>query len=169
MSTNTRTSLNNLSDSDWHGLDPAARSMMFWFGIWPFLIPIIPASVLSLNLMPSWWGLCVLIPVALICLIIGVQFGRNRWHYTRWRLDDNGFHLRKGRWWQKEVFIPRTRVQHLDIHNGPMERSRGLATLVIHTAGTQSHALKQEGFRLETAQQLRDALIPQVQRDDHAL
>ena len=57
----------------------------------------------------------------------------------------------------------------LDIHNGPMERSRGLATLVIHTAGTQSHALKQGGFSLENATMLRNALIPEARRDDSAL
>ena len=50
-----------------------------------------------------------------------------------------------------------------------MERSRGLATLVIHTAGTQSHALKQGGFSLENATMLRDALIPEARRDDSAL
>ena len=60
-------------------------------------------------------------------------------------------------------------MQHLDIHNGPMERSRGLATLVIHTAGTESHALKQQGFSLKTATDLRDALIPERRRDDSAL
>jgi membrane protein YdbS with pleckstrin-like domain len=169
MSTNTRTPLNDLSDSNWHGLEPAAKPLMFWFGLLPFLIPIVPASVLSLTLMPGWWGLCVTLPVAVLCLAIGVQFGRNRWHTTRWRLDADGFRLRKGRWWQKEIFVPRTRVQHLDIHNGPMERSRGLATLIIHTAGTESHALKQQGFSLETAVQLRDALIPEQARDDSAL
>lgn len=163
------TELNDLNEPEWQGLDPAARRLMFVFGVWPFLIPIVPATVLPITLMPGAWGLAVTAPVALVCLAVGITFGRNRWLYTRWRLDNHGFRLRKGRWWQKEVFIPRTRVQHLDIHNGPMERSRGLATLVIHTAGTQSHALKQEGFRLETAQALRDALIPQVQRDDHAL
>ena len=35
--------------------------------------------------------------------------------------------------------------------------------------GTQSHALKQPGFGLETATMLRDALIPERPRDDSAL
>lgn len=161
--------LNDLDAEGWQGLEPAAKPLMFWFGLLPFLIPIIPASVLSLNLMPGWSGLAVTLPVAVLCLLLGISFGRNRWRCTRWRLDDAGFRLRKGRWWHQEIFIPRSRVQHLDIHNGPMERSRGLATLVIHTAGTESHALKQQGFSLETATALRDALIPERRRDDSAL
>lgn len=161
--------LNDPHDSQWHGLEPAARNLMLAFTVLPFLIPIVPATVLPLTLMPGWWGLAVTVPVAAACLIMAVTVGRNRWLYTRWRLDDDGFRLRKGRWWQKEIFVPRSRVQHLDIHNGPMERARGLATLVIHTAGTQSHALKQEGFSLETATRLRDALIPETRSHADAL
>jgi len=161
--------LNELEDSQWQGLEPAAKNLMLVFGALPFFVPVIPAAVLPMTLMPGWWGLAVTIPVSILCLTLGVTFGRNRWLYTRWRLDDTGFRLRKGRWWQQEIFVPRSRVQHLDIHSGPMERSRGLATLVIHTAGTQSHALKQQGFSLQTATALRDAMIPERRRDDSAL
>ena len=161
--------LNDLNAKGWNGLEPAAKPLMFWFGLLPFLIPIAPATVVPLTLMPGWSGLAITLPVAALCLLLGISFGRNLWHCSRWRLDESGFRLRKGRWWQQEIFVPRSRVQHLDIHNGPMERSRGLATLVIHTAGTESHALKQLGFSLQTATDLRDALIPERRRDDSAL
>lgn len=154
---------------EWNRLDPAARPLMRISTLLPFLIPIVPATILPLALMPGWWGLSVTVPVALACIGLGLLVGHNRWWCTFWRLEDGGFRLRKGRWWRSEVFVPRSRVQHLDIHNGPLERARGLATLVIHTAGTQSHALKQGGFGLETATLLRDALIPDHRRDDSAL
>jgi membrane protein YdbS with pleckstrin-like domain len=162
-------SVNTLDDQGWHTLEPASKNLMLVFGALPFLIPIIPIGVLSLVLIPAWWGLLIFIPGAVFLLWLGLTVARNSWFCTRWRLDDDGFRVRKGRWWQKEIFIPRSRVQHLDIHNGPMERSRGLATLVIHTAGTQSHALKQGGFSLENATMLRNALIPEIRRDDSAL
>jgi membrane protein YdbS with pleckstrin-like domain len=161
--------LNDMAEDGWNSLEPAAKNLMFWFGALPFLIPVIPAIILPMALMPDGWGFAVTLPVAVACLALGFTHGRNRWLYTRWRLEDGGFRLRKGHWWQSEVFVPRSRVQHLDIHNGPMERKRNLATLVIHTAGTQSHALKQEGFSLQTATRLRDALIPETRRDDSAL
>lgn len=162
-------SIHNIQDAEWQTLEPSAKNLMLVFGMLPFLIPIIPVTILSMNLMPGWWGICVVLPVLLLFLCMGYLFGYNRWFYTRWRLDDDGFRVRKGKWWQKEIFVPRSRVQHLDIHNGPMERTRNLATLVIHTAGTQSHALKQGGFSLEDAIMLRDALIPEIRRDDNAL
>lgn len=161
--------LNDIEADGWSPLEPAAKNLMLAFGVLPFLIPIIPATVLPITLMPGMWGLLITVPVALICLALGFVTGRNRWLYTRWRLDPDGFRLRKGKWWQKEVYVPRSRVQHLDIHNGPMERSRGLAMLVIHTAGTESHALKQQGFSLETATMLRNALIPEARTHADAL
>lgn len=162
-------SIHNIQDSQWRQLESSAKNLMLIFGILPFLIPIIPVTILSMNLMPGWWGLCIVVPALLLFLCMGYLFGYNRWFYTRWRLDGDGFRVRKGKWWQKEIFVPRSRVQHLDIHNGPMERKRNLATLVIHTAGTQSHALKQGGFSLEDATMLRDALIPKIRHDDNAL
>lgn len=162
-------SIHNLKDSQWRQLEPSAKNLMLLFGILPFLIPIIPVTILSMNLMHGWRGLCIVLPVLLLLFCMGYLSGYNRWFYTRWRLDDDGFRVRKGKWWQKEIFVPRSRVQHLDIHNGPMERKRNLATLVIHTAGTQSHALRQGGFSLEDATMLRNALIPENRRDDNAL
>ena len=32
--------------------------------------------------------------------------------------------------------VPRSRVQHTDVSQGPLERNHGLGTLVVYTAGT---------------------------------
>ena len=34
------------------------------------------------------------------------------------------------------IHVPRSRVQHTDVSQGPVERRFGLGTLVIYTAGT---------------------------------
>ena len=91
-----------------------------------------------------------------------------RWRHTQWRLDGDGLHVRRGRFWFSEVLIPRARVQHLDLERGPIERRYGLATLVVHTAGTRLSALRQPGFDAEDATRLRDALVPALrEHDDH--
>ena len=46
--------LNDLDAEGWNGLEPAAKPLMFWFGLLPFLIPIAPATVVPLALMPGW-------------------------------------------------------------------------------------------------------------------
>lgn len=62
----------------------------------------------------------------------------------------------------------RARVQHLDIERGPIERRYGLATLVVHTAGTRLSAVRQPGFDEDSANRLRDALVPHQREHDDA-
>lgn len=94
---------------------------------------------------------------------------RARWRRARWRLDANGLRVQRGVVWRSEVLVPRSRVQHLDLERGPIERRFGLATLVVHTAGTRLHALRQSGFADADAVALRDALLPEAERHDDSL
>jgi membrane protein YdbS with pleckstrin-like domain len=111
--------------------------------------------------------------VVLIAMLAGAAFGgwlgRQRWRRTRWKLDDRGFYVRRGWLWRSEVLVPRTRVQHLDLERGLLERQFGLASVVIHTAGSQVPALRQSGLSDGDAVALRDALIPDANRSGDAL
>ena len=42
--------------------------------------------------------------------------------------------------------MPRSRIQHTDVTQGPFERWLGLGTLVIYTAGTEHAAVPIEGL-----------------------
>jgi hypothetical protein len=112
--------------------------------------------------------------VGLGVLLLGLGLGWLRagiaWRNTRWALDGDGLRVRTGRFWRSETLVPRARVQHLDIERGPIERRFGLATLVVHTAGTRLHALRQAGFAEADANALRDALVPRHREhdDEHA-
>lgn len=87
-----------------------------------------------------------------------------RYRYTAWCFDADGFALRHGRLWRTETRVPATRVQHLDLKRGPLERRFRLSTLVIHTAGTRHSAVSIAGLDVDDAERLRDALA--LQRDD---
>ncbi|MDO5504893.1 MAG: PH domain-containing protein [Pseudoxanthomonas suwonensis] len=96
----------------------------------------------------------------------GAWLGGRRHGYYRWRLDADGFGLRSGRLFFKDVRVPLSRVQHLDIKRGPLERSRGLSTLLIHTAGTREHAVTVPGLDADDAERLRDTLARHSRTDD---
>ena len=55
--------------------------------------------------------------------------------------------------------MPRSRIQHTDVTQGPYERRFGLATLVVYTAGTENASITIEGLSHETALAVRDALL----------
>ncbi len=112
-------------------------------------LPALPAAVASLVLLPAW----------------GLWLGLRRYRTARWLLDDTGFGFRRGRMWQVETRVPRTRVQHVDLRHGPLERHFRLATLVVHTAGTRDSAVAVQGLDAGDAARLRDRLAEQVDED----
>lgn len=116
----------------------------------PQPLPALPLAVASLVLLPAW----------------GAWMAIRSYRYTRWLLDDTGLGYRRGRMWQVETRVPRTRVQHVDLKHGPLERRFGLATLVVHTAGTRDSAVAVSGLDAGEAARLRDRLAQQVDDDD---
>ena len=99
-------------------------------------------------------------------LIVALREQVKRHRRTRWRLDDRGFAVRRGNWWQSETHVPISRVQHLDVKRGPLERSARLSTLVVHTAGTRMAAVSLSGLDADDAERLRERLATQVDHDD---
>ncbi len=118
------------------------------------------------NLGSPW----VLAPVGAVGgALFGAWLGYKRHRRTLWRLDEDGFAVQRGRWWRIESRIPISRVQHLDLKRGPLERAMGLATLVIHTAGTRMATVSVNGLDDADAEHLRDRLARQLDSDDDAL
>ena len=98
--------------------------------------------------------------------LLGAWIAVKRHRRTRWRLDERGFAVRRGNWWQSETHVPISRVQHLDLKRGPLERGARLSTLVVHTAGTRMAAVSVSGLDADDAERLRERLATQVDHDD---
>ena len=96
----------------------------------------------------------------------GAWLGLKQYRHTAWRLDAHGLAVRRGRFWQRETRVPATRVQHLDIKRGPLQRGRDLATLVVHTAGTAHSSVSIPNLDFADAERLRDRLGSQIEHDD---
>lgn len=103
--------------------------------------------------------------VALAVALLGDWHARRAYAVCRWQhLPDEGVVAWSGAWWQREIWIPLTRLQHLDVVRGPLERRLGLASLELYTAGTHDHRVRLPGMEPLAANQLRDALLGELQR-----
>lgn len=153
----------------WQPLPPRARTLFLISHGLGWSVLLVPALVLIANLLA--WPVPG-IPAALAALVLipawGLWQALRRYRYAHWLLDDTGFGYRRGRLWQVETRVPRTRVQHVDLKHGPLERRFRLATLVLHTAGTRDSAVTVPGLDAEEAARLRDLLARQVDDDDDA-
>ena len=155
--------------ADWHQLPTRGASLAALGGAFGAAIPAAFAlgALAVVTKLGSPW---LLAPAgALVGALFGAWLGYKRHRRTLWRLDGDGFAVQRGRWWRIESRIPISRVQHLDLKRGPLERAMGLATLVIHTAGTRMAAVSVNGLDDADAERLRDRLARQLDSDDDAL
>lgn len=131
-------------------LTVAASASVAWLLAWPAWRA---AGLAGLSLCPvgllAWW--------------------LNRWPVLAYRhasyvVDEHVLEIRRGVVWRHVIRVPRSRVQHIDVSQGPLERRLGLGTLVTHTAGTIHAQVELAGLDHATAVQIRDSLLP---RDHH--
>jgi membrane protein YdbS with pleckstrin-like domain len=76
-----------------------------------------------------------------------------------WRMDGRILETQSGLLFQRRRLLPLNRLQHVDLRRGPIERMNGLASLILHTAGTQSANLTIPGLEVAEAMRLRDHLV----------
>jgi membrane protein YdbS with pleckstrin-like domain len=110
--------------------------------------------VLGLLLLPGWMA-------AMATLAWHLQ----RWpaiayRFTTYRVDEAGIEIQRGVYWRTTTNVPRSRIQHTDVSQGPLERRYGLGTLVVYTAGTQHSEVKLPGLEFTVAQRIRTHLLP---------
>lgn len=106
--------------------------------------------------------------VVLLSGALGAWIGA-RLRHQRWKLDAEGLSLRNGRMWWRETRVPASRVQHVDLKHGPLERRFRLATLVVHTAAVHLSGITVRGLDEADAQLLRDQLARQLDDAGDAL
>jgi membrane protein YdbS with pleckstrin-like domain len=108
----------------------------------------------------------LLLPAAAATVVLAALFAwgvavRPGRAYRAWgyRIDDRVLELRSGVVFQVSQLLPLARLQHVDLRRGPLERSLGLASLALHTAGTREATLHIPGLDSAAAARLRDHLV----------
>ncbi|MFO1066586.1 MAG: PH domain-containing protein [Pirellulales bacterium] len=129
----------------------------------------ITAGILAMTLSVTIaaWTLLGTTLSAIALLIAQRAYCRRSHHMFRWRLGPHGLEIHRGIWWRQEIAVPRDRIQHVDIHQGPLMRRFGLAMLIVHTAGTVDSSIGLEGLHDSVARQLR-GLLTQGNEQDRA-
>lgn len=99
-------------------------------------------------------------PVTALLVWFALRWPKIDYRHWRYRVDADGIEIWSGVVWRQAVVVPRSRVQHIDVSQGPLERSYGLATLSVYTAGTAYSKVDLPGLGHAVALAIRDTLLP---------
>ena len=131
-------------------------------------VPLLVASIgfdlgpLRESGLPAWHVPAL---VAIVGLVLLLTLPTRRHRAWAWREDEDELHVRHGLLVQTYTIVPFGRVQHIDIAQGPLERPFGLATLILHTAGTRGAAVPLPGLARDQAERLRDRIRAKIRQE----
>ncbi len=129
------------------------------------IVTLVLGVVLALDLIFDWWGWIARAPVwaGVVVVVLGLLWLSVVWtrishNATTYRVNDDGLEIRRGVMWRKVITVPRSRVQHTDVGQGPLLRKYGLGTLTVHTAATRTPSVLLQGLSYEMAMRVREDL-----------
>ena len=105
-------------------------------------------------------GLAVTIAVGGLLAWLSHRWPEISYRHTFYRVDLQGIEIRRGVLWRHHLYVSKSRVQHIDVAQGPLQRTYGLGTLVIYTAGTEHAKVALSGLSHARAMRIRDHLLP---------
>ncbi|WP_284009331.1 PH domain-containing protein [Haloarcula pelagica] len=91
-------------------------------------------------------------------VILGIVHAVLAHRIWRFDLQDDALFLVRGVLTRTDTTVPYVRVQHVDTTRGPIERSVGLASVVVYTAGSRGADITIPGLRPDRATELRERL-----------
>src|SRR5688572_6554277 len=106
-----------------------------------------------------------LVPVLLAAAYLLVRLPLRRYQARGYQLGADRLRVVRGLLFRSDTVVPFGRVQHIDVHQGPLERGYGLATLVLHTAGTHNSSVTLPGLSHADAAAMREEIRAHVKRE----
>lgn len=129
-----------------------------WRALFAALFFTVAASVVALSLGGGGWFVLATL-VALAALTLCWTWPALYYRHLRYAVDDAGIAIESGVLWRSRVALPRMRIQHTDVSQGPLERHYGVGTLKLYTAGSRFTKIELPGLAHQEAEALRDALL----------
>ncbi|MCF6262159.1 MAG: PH domain-containing protein [Xanthomonadales bacterium] len=123
---------------------------------WGIVLLIILAS----NYFMNWVFLPIYsIPAFLLLAVLSIIFSYFSAKACSYRRGDFDLMFQRGLWWKKKTAVSFSRIQHIDLSHGPLERKFGLASLKFFTAGGAYSDLTIAGLAKADAETIRQHIL----------
>lgn len=141
-----------------HPVDRATIGVWRSHAAFASLIAAFAAAVFLLPQMESAWPF-IATAIAVIGLTLSWIWPPLYYRHLRYAVDETGIVIQRGVLWRSYIALPRVRIQHTDVSQGPLQRHYGVGTLKLYTAGSRYTKIELAGLAHAEAIALRDALL----------
>ncbi len=104
-------------------------------------------------------------PVLLIALALIIRIPQTRYNARGYQMGADRLRVVRGLLFRSDTVVPFGRVQHIDVHQGPLDRFFGIATLTLHTAGNHNASVALPGLGEELARAMREDIRAHIRRE----
>lgn len=141
----------------------AIRKVWLFSNVFSFVILGVLSSVAEFAMIRALnlpWPIPILMPLLWIGIgFLNAKFLKRQWEAWRYEVTDHEVILCWGVWSQTKRYVPRDRIQHVDITSGPIARKFGLAHVHLYVAGAHGSVGEIPGLTPEEADDLRSMLV----------
>lgn len=130
----------------------------------PFLIGalVAEAAIRDAAVLPSG---VIAGPVLLIALALIIRVPARRYSARGYQISADRLRVVRGLLFRSDTVVPFGRVQHIDVHQGPIDRFFGIATLTLHTAGNHNASVSLPGLGEALAREMRETIRGHIRRE----
>lgn len=104
-------------------------------------------------------------PVLLIALALIIRVPARRYNARGYQISADRLRVVRGILFRSDTVVPFSRVQHIDVDQGPIERFFGIATLTLHTAGNHNASVTLPGLGEDLAREMRESIRAHIRRE----
>ena len=130
----------------------------------PFLIGslVLETALAGEGLLPQGViaGTVLVIAAALI-----IRIPARRYSARGYQISADRLRVVRGLLFRSDTVVPFSRVQHIDVDQGPIERFFGIATLTLHTAGNHNSSVALPGLGEPLAREMRETIRAHIRRE----
>lgn len=143
---------------DYHPLDPSYIRVSAGLTALLIGLPVLLGPLIAFLLSGRSLLLGVSAAGAVLSILFGIflyREGLRRGYAVR----AHDIIFRKGLIFQSQVVVPFARLQHAEIHRGPIARAVGCATLKLFTAGAGEADLTMPGLPVDVARRIKEMVL----------
>ncbi len=134
------------------------RIRLLWIAQTAILAAVLGAVLVAVDRWITSLPTAGLVGIVAVAAVLGIAYAVRLYQIWKFELQGDALYLERGVVTFVETAVPFVRVQHVDTQFGPIERTLGLSSVVVYTAGSRNADVRIPGLTPDRARKLQDTL-----------